>query len=240
MSEAAPPAPSWSPLDPAECRVLGVLIEKQKTTPEYYPMTVAAIVTGCNQKSNRHPITNYDADDVEDTLQALRKKGVAIMIEGLGRVPKWKHAAYDWLGLKGKLVELSVLAELLLRGPQTEGELRTRASRMNDIPDLPALQEVLNHLKERGLVVQLSPPGQKRGVIVSHTLYPPAELARLRDSWGQEIAEGDSEPSASSSHSSRSGLAQEVEALKAQLARLQAQVNALANELHELKTGLGA
>src|SRR3954451_18419266 len=99
---------TWVPLTPRERRVLGVLVEKAKTTPEYYPMTVAAIVTGCNQKSNRDPVTNYDADDVEDVLQELRRKGAAVMIEGSRRVVRWKHTLYDWLKV-GK-VELAVMA----------------------------------------------------------------------------------------------------------------------------------
>ncbi len=85
------------PAAPASGRVLGVLVEKAKTTPEYYPLTVAAIVTGCNQKSNRDPVTNYDADDVEEILQDLRHKGAAVMVEAGGRVVRWKHTLYDWL-----------------------------------------------------------------------------------------------------------------------------------------------
>jgi uncharacterized protein len=108
---------TWVPLSPAERRVLGVLIEKQKTTPEYYPLSVAAIVTGSNQKSNRDPVTNYDADDVEEVLQGLRKKGAVVQVEGTGRVVRWKHALYEWLDLKNRPVEMAVLAELLLRGP---------------------------------------------------------------------------------------------------------------------------
>ncbi len=153
---------SWVPLAPRERRVLGVLVEKAKTTPEYYPLSVAAIVTGCNQKSNRDPVTNYDQDDVEDTLHSLRKKGAVILIEGSGRVARWKHTLYDWM--KVSKVELAVMAELLLRGPQTEGELRARASRMEPLADLPALQAILEALAPRGLVQYLSPPGQKRGV----------------------------------------------------------------------------
>ena len=79
------PGVAWVPLGPRERRVVGVLAEKGKTTPEYYPLTVAAIVAGCNQKSNRDPITNYDQDDVEDALQSLRKKGASIMVEAAGR-----------------------------------------------------------------------------------------------------------------------------------------------------------
>ena len=135
--------PSWVPLKPRERRVVGVMVEKAKTTPEYYPMTVSAIVSACNQKSNRDPITTYDPDDVEETLQGLRKKGTVILIEGSGRVAKWKHTLYDWL--KVSKVELAVLAELLLRGPQTEGELRARASRMEPLEDLPAFRPSWTH-----------------------------------------------------------------------------------------------
>ena len=143
-------------------------------------MSIAALVTGCNQKSNRDPVTDYDADDVEETLQGLRQKGAAVRIEGSGRVERWKHNLYEWLDLKGRPVELAVLAELMLRGPQTEGELRGRASRMDEIADLDALHRVLEGLTGRGLVVPLSPPGQRRGVVVTHGLYPPDELERVR------------------------------------------------------------
>src|SRR5271169_3790612 len=88
---------SWVPLTPRERRVLGVLVEKAKTTPEYYPLSIAATVTGCNQKSNRDPVTNYDPDDVEEILQGLRKKGASVMVEGSGRVVRWKHTLYEWL-----------------------------------------------------------------------------------------------------------------------------------------------
>jgi len=158
------PGVAWVPLSPRERRVVGVLAEKGKTTPEYYPLTVAAIVAGCNQKSNRDPITNYDQDDVEDALQSLRKKGASIMVEAGGRVPRWKHTLYEWL--KVSKAELAVLIELLLRGPQTEGELRARVSRMESLADLAALQTILEALMPRGLVVYLSPPGQRRGVML--------------------------------------------------------------------------
>ena len=105
---AAPTA--WPVLNTPERRVLGVLVEKAKTTPDAYPLSVNALVTGCNQKSNRDPVTNYDADDVEETLQELRHRGAAVLIEGSGRVVRWKHTMYDWLKV-GK-VELAVMAEL--------------------------------------------------------------------------------------------------------------------------------
>ncbi len=169
---------TWVPLDWRERRVLGVLVEKAKTTPEYYPLTVAAIVAGSNQKSNRDPVTNFDADDAEEILQGLRKKGATVMVEGSGRVVRWKHTLYDWL--KVSKVEIAIIAELLLRGSQTEGDLRARASRMEPIADLATLQGHLESLAERGLVVFLTPPGQRRGVMVTHGLYPPEELERER------------------------------------------------------------
>src|SRR3954471_7808735 len=180
---------SWVPLSPRERRVLGVLVEKAKTTPEYYPLTIAAIVTGSNQKSNRDPVTNYDADDVEEILNGLRKKGAAVMVEAGGRVVRWKHTLYDWL--KVNKVELAVVVELLLRGPQTEGDLRSRASRMEPFPDLASLQTVLESLAARDLVVYLSPPGQKRGVMVTHGLYPPQELEKVRQVFAQAAAAGE-------------------------------------------------
>src|SRR5262245_58448388 len=132
MSETSPPKP-WVPLSPRERRVVGVLVEKQKTTAEYYPMSVAALVSGCNQKWNRVPVTEYDVDDVEEIRQGLGHVGAALMVEGSGRVVRWNHTLYDWLDLRNRPVELAVLAELLLRGAQTEGDLRARASRMDPI-----------------------------------------------------------------------------------------------------------
>src|SRR5262249_52329137 len=156
---------TWVPLTPGERRVLGVLVEKAKTTPEYYPLTVAAIVTGSNQKSNRDPITNYDAADVEDILESLRRKGAVARGEAGGRVVRGRHLLYDWL--KAGKAELAVLGELLLRGAQTEGDLRSRASRMEPFPELATLQATLGPLAERGLVIYLTPPGQRRGVVVT-------------------------------------------------------------------------
>ena len=170
--DAAPPT-----LDATQRRVLGVLIEKAKTTPGGYPMTVNAIVAGCNQKSNRDPVTALDDADVENALNSLIDLGVAELIDWVGRVPKYKHLAYDWLSVSRG--ELAVLGELLLRGPQTLGELRGRASRMEPIADLAALTPLVDELLRRGLMVELTPPG--RGQIVTHNLYPPEELDEVRE-----------------------------------------------------------
>lgn len=174
--------PRWSPLGMIDRRVLGVLAEKAKTTPDAYPMSVSAICTGCNQKSNRAPVMNLQSEDVEESLERLRELGAAAMVQGLGRVTKYKHYLYEWLGVEK--VELAVMTELLLRGPQTEGELRGRAARMDPIADLNALRPVLASLKAKGLVLPLTPEG--RGHVVTHALYQPQELAQLRAQYGHE------------------------------------------------------
>ncbi len=168
--------PAWKPLDARQRRVLGVLIEKAKTTPAGYPMSVNAIVTGCNQKNNRDPLTSYDDLDVEKALDELRTLGAVSEVDWLGRVSRYKHHAYQWLGASRP--ELAVMAELLLRGAQQLGELRTRAARMEPIADLAALKPLVDALVSRGLMLELTPPG--RGQVVSHNLYPPSELAEVR------------------------------------------------------------
>lgn len=234
---------SWVPLSARERRVLGVLVEKAKTTPEYYPLTIAAIVTGCNQKSNRDPVTNYDADDVEDILQDLRHKGAAVMVEAGGRVVRWKHTLYDWLKVSKN--ELAVVAELMLRGAQTEGDLRSRASRMEPFADLTALQTVLEALASRDLVVYLSPPGQKRGVMVTHGLYPPQELEKVRQAFAHAAAAGsddDERPvrlSAVRAEGSAPAWVAESAALRAEIDTLRQTVESLAAEIRDLKSALG-
>jgi uncharacterized protein YceH (UPF0502 family) len=166
----------WPVLEMRERRVLGVLVEKAKTTPDAYPLSVNALTTGCNQKTNRDPILNLTDLEVEDVLARCQKKGLAIKITG-GRVVRWKHNLYDaWHVNK---VDLAVLGELLLRGPQTEGELRSRASRMEPIDDLDALRNVLRPLVERKLVVYLTPE-ERRGAVLTHGFHDPHELERLR------------------------------------------------------------
>jgi len=241
------PAVSWVPLTARERRVLGVLVEKAKTTPENYPLSVAAIVTGCNQKTNRDPITNYDADDVEDILHSLRKKGSAILVEAGGRVPRWRHTLYDWL--KVNKVELAIVAELLLRGPQTEGELRARANRMEELPDLATLQIQLEALAPRGLVVYLSPPGQRRGVVVTHGLYPADELERVRAAFAQAGISGGDDEAPSRMSTARAELAaeatapgwrDELDGVRAEIEALRERVETLTNELNALRAELGS
>ncbi|WP_164101220.1 DUF480 domain-containing protein [Candidatus Laterigemmans baculatus] len=191
--DASAEAAAWKPLDRHARRVLGVLVEKAKTTPDNYPMTVAAIVAGSNQKSNRSPQMQLDEDDVVDALEKLRGCGAAREIQGSGRVNKYRHLAYEWLGVNSP--QAAVMTELLLRGPQTAGELRSRASRMEPFSSLEALGTTLDELQQKGLVVPLTPAG--RGQLFSHALYQSEELRRLRSEAGGE----DIEPLLSAGHS---------------------------------------
>lgn len=220
--------------------MLGVLIEKQKTTPDSYPLTLAGLVAGCNQKSNRDPVTDYDGDDIEETLEELRRKGAVLRYEGSGRVEKWKHAAYDWFDLKNRPAEMAVLTELLLRGPQTEGELRGRAGRMDPIPDLGTLGVILEFLQARGLVVYLTPPEQKRGVVVTHGLYSTGELERVRRQAARNAGQNPTQADAAPAARSNASQAGEIEALRGEMEALRARLDALAAEFAALKTSLGA
>src|SRR5438876_4835547 len=166
----------WQPLSLRQRRVLGVLVEKAKTTPDVYPMTINGLIAGCNQKSNREPQMSLSADDVEQVLEELRTMGAVTEVQGSGRVAKYRHHAYEWLSVEK--TELAVMTELLLRGEQTLGELRGRAARMEPIADLAALKPVVDGLVQKGLMVELTPPG--RGQVVSHNLYKERELTELK------------------------------------------------------------
>jgi uncharacterized protein len=136
------------PLHPVEARVLGALIEKEITTPEYYPLTVNALLNACNQKSNREPTVNYDESTVTQALALLRNKGLAMKISGSGhRVEKYGHCLGEKLNLGRR--ETSLLCVLMLRGPQTLGELRGRTERMHDFNDLEEVERCLASLAAR-------------------------------------------------------------------------------------------
>ncbi len=265
-----PPAPRWQPLSPIDRRVAGVLVEKAKTTPAGYPMSLNAICTGANQKNNRFPVLQLEPDQVEDSLQRLRQLGAVGLIEGYGRVAKYRHYLYEWLGVDK--VELAVMAELLLRGAQTEGELRARAARMEPIADLTALRPILASLKSKGLVISLTPEG--RGHVVTHALYPPRELENLKAQYaagaipmgggtGEEDSRGPVRGNATAP--SREALAtvspavpevtgdtgdsmrRELKELRSQVAQLRSDLAELAANLHQtdgeiqrLKQDLGA
>jgi uncharacterized protein YceH (UPF0502 family) len=240
-------------------RVLGVLVEKAKTTPDAYPMSLNSLVTGCNQKSNREPLLNLSEDDVEDALARAQKAGLVVRVtSSSSRVERWRHILYEaWHVDK---IELPILAELLLRGPQTEGELRGRVSRMEPIDDLEVLRNHLRLLVDRNLVVRLTAEAA-RGAIVTHGFHDPQELERLRAQFRgpapvmvapSPIAPPPSPappvappPTANIEQLSRMEAAliearAEIDGLKRLMSELQTKLGTVAEELRQLKQSLGA
>lgn len=154
-------------------RVLGVLMEKGFTTPDQYPLTMKAATTGCNQKNNRDPLTEYSEDQVADTLEQLRELGlVAEIFTDGGRAARYRH--YMRHKFDFSETQFAIIAELLLRGRQQPGELRTRASRMVRIDNQEHLKTDLLSLQQKGFV-QANGPLDRRGVEVDHTFYLPKE-----------------------------------------------------------------
>jgi uncharacterized protein YceH (UPF0502 family) len=150
-------------LDAAEVRVLGALLEKEATTPEYYPLSLNALINACNQKSNREPVVDYDEDTVYDAVNRLREKKLALTITGSGRVNKYAQRISETLNLGRR--ELAVLCTLLLRGPQTLGEIKDRSERMFSFADTSETETVVEKLAEwpAGALVRKLPrqAGQK-------------------------------------------------------------------------------
>jgi uncharacterized protein YceH (UPF0502 family) len=148
-------------LDAIEARLLGVLIEKERTTPEQYPLSRNALVSGANQKSNRAPVMELSDADVNGGIERLRRKSLVGAAHSSGaRVERYRHAAAAVLELDP--AELAVMAELMLRGAQMPGELRSRAERMSPIPDLAMLGNLLENLRQKGFVRRLEPlPGAR-------------------------------------------------------------------------------
>ena len=164
-------------LNAVEVRVLGSLVEKEMATPEYYPLTLNALVNACNQKSNRDPAVSYDEDTVADAIDSLREKGMAASITGAGmRVPKFRERLSEKLNLGRR--ELAILCELMVRGPQTAGELRDRAGRLHPFSDTEEVESVLQRLMEwqpEPLAVRLPrQPGTKEPRTAQLLSGPPA------------------------------------------------------------------
>ena len=156
---------SFIDLSAVECRVLGCLLEKERVTPENYPLSLNSLTAACNQSTNRDPVTSYDEKTVEEAVQSLRDRRLVTMIAVAGaRVQKFKHRLNEHYKLEEH--EIAILCVLLLRGPQTPGELRIRTERMHAFGSLGAVEETLNVLAREGLeLVQAIParPGQKEG-----------------------------------------------------------------------------
>jgi len=255
LSAEPEPAARWQTLEKNQRRVVGVLVEKAKTTPENYPLTLNGLVNGSNQKSNRYPQMQLDEDRVEEALDQLRAMGAVALIEGDGRVDKHRHLLYEWLGVDK--TELAVMAELLLRGAQTLGELRGRAARMESIPDIGHLRPILDSLRQKGLVILLTPSG--RGCVVTHALYQEQELAKLRTEYGNAPIDEPTPVAVSTSPSSPPSSAQqetvandngefqvlrtEITALRKEMSdvreQLETQIAELRNDLQDLNRQLG-
>lgn len=209
------------PLDEIEVRVLGCLIEKDLATPEYYPLTLNALTNACNQKSNREPVMLLQETDVVRALDSLRQRQMAHQSAEGVRVAKYCHNLEGLLQLE--LEELAILAELLLRGPQTVGELRNRAERMQQIGDLQAVEELLQNLAEREepLVMQLPrQPGRKEPRF-AHLFAGTPEI--------NETSSLPTEPAR-----------RQVAAENDRLAKLEEEVTTLHTELEELRNRLKA
>lgn len=197
-------------LDAEEVRVLGSLMEKESTTPEYYPMSLNALVNACNQKSNRHPVVNYDDEIVLQAIDRLREKKMAAVISGSGRVNKYAQRLSELLNLGRR--EMALLCTLFLRGPQTLGELSGRSERMHAFEDLEAVEHTLDRLAEHeaGKLVAKLPkaPGQKE-----------SRYAQLF-SGEPEFVEQEPEPVSTSSADRISALETEVAGLRNELGEL--------------------
>ncbi len=234
----------WQPLDKIDRRVAGVLVEKAKTTPDNYPLSLNALVNGCNQKSNRSPQMQLDEEQVSEAIDRLRNVGAVSIIQGDGRVEKYRHLLYEWLGVDK--VELAVMAELLLRGEQSLGDLRARAARMEQIKGIAELQLIVDRLCEKGLILQLTPPG--RGCMVTHALYNVQELAKLRAEFAgatrptsEPVHAAPVPPVAAVDNNELQLLRSEVAELKQQFANFReqlAQIDELRTALDELNSQL--
>ena len=205
-------------LDRVEARVLGALIEKEITTPEYYPLSLNALVNACNQKSNRDPIMDLDEPSVRSALLALDEKGLARSAVTEGRVPKYEHQLQEAFNFTRP--EIAILCELLLRGPQTPGELRSRASRMHAFDDLIAIHSALQRLmKHEPPLVKLLPrqPGTKE-----------ARYAQL-------LSPGEDESPSSTANAPEPEAIAPPGSADERIARLEADIASLRAELAELK-----
>ena len=197
-----------------EARVLGALIEKQVTTPEYYPLTLNALTLACNQKNNRYPVTSYAENQVSDAVERLREKNLAYVFYGsTSRVPKYKHVVPEVMHLSHS--EVALMCVLMLRGAQTLGELRGNAARLHDFSGLEEVEQTLNGLitRDEPMVARLPrQPGQKEGRF-AHLLSGEINLEALAET----------ERIAAATPSRRAGLEEKVDALAAEVEKLKEQ-----------------
>ena len=205
-------------LNDVEVRVLGSLVEKQVTTPEYYPLTLNALMLACNQKNNRTPVTAYDEATVAQALETLREKNFAYVFYGsTSRVPKYKHVLPEVLHLSHP--ELSLLCVLLLRGPQTTGELATRAFRLHEFAGLEDVESTLNGLMTREpdpLVIRIPrQPGQKEARF-AHLLAGEVSIEAMHEEVAPARSRG-------RDNDKMAAIEAEIETLKAEVGMLKTQ-----------------
>lgn len=203
-------------LDAVETRVLGSLLEKEATTPDYYPLTLNALLAACNQKTNREPVMEVDEAAVREALHSLEEKGLAGSARAEGRVARFEHRMSEALNLGRR--ESALLCTLLLRGPQTPGELRGRSERMHRLEDLDEVQLVLQKLIEHDPPLARMLPRQ-----------PGTKEARYVDLFGSraaEIAEGEA---------AGGGANFTVAAREDRISRLEAEIAALRAEFEDLR-----
>ena len=226
-------------LTPMEARVIGCLIEKQITTPDQYPLSLNALLNACNQKSNRDPMMDVDEATVQRTLDGLGKKHFIMERSGFGsRVPKYQHrfCNTEFGTLKLSPQELAIVCELLLRGPQTPGELRPRAGRMAPFTDADQVEAVLEGLRTREdgpFVARLARLPGRRDSQYAHLFSGAVADAAPSESEGAEIAP------ARLAATVISGAAPAVPATAERIARLEGEVRQLREELDSLKKQLG-
>jgi uncharacterized protein len=220
-------------LDPLQARVIGCLIEKQITTPDQYPLSLNALVNACNQKSNRDPVMSVDEQTVQGTIDALSRKHLVLERSGFGsRVPKYQHlfCNTEFGSLKFSAQELAIVCELLLRGPQTPGELRGRASRMAAFSDVTEVETVLQGLLEReaGALVARLPrePGRRESRYMHLFGGEPPASALVHDVATERAA---------MTTAARTDAEEMDESLATRVSRLEDEVRLLRAQLEELK-----
>ncbi len=217
-------------LDDLELRVIGCLLEKQATTPDQYPLSLNALVSACNQKSNRDPVLDVDEPTVQRTIDALVRKHLVLERSGFGsRVPKYQHlfCNTEYSSLKFPPRELAIVTELLLRGPQTPGELRSRAARIAAFTDVAEVEAALQSLRDREegpLVVRLPREPGRRESRYAHRFGGEPPPAAPDEAAHDEPAHDQAAPT-----TARDGLAERVDRLEEDLRRLRAQLDELAS-----------
>jgi uncharacterized protein len=217
-------------LDAAEVRVLGCLIEKQRTTPDVYPLSLNGLRTACNQTTNRDPVVSYDDDTIREALRRLARRGWTRLASG-ARAAKYRHLLDEKPGLARD--EQALLAVLMLRGPQTPGELRARSERMQRFPDAAAMEQTLGRLIERGFAVrQPRRPGQKE------ERYAHLLSADLEDE-AAPVASPSPQPSPAPRAPEPDGRDERLDRRDERLDRLEARLEALAAEVADLRAQLG-